>query len=654
MKTGPFILLILALLLLPFYSQAQCGNICLENEKEGIFFISLNDVPSLSTTMVTLVMGDGSFVHWKVKLNNKNQYTTIISDELKGLDLTQLHTNKPHWRLVYPYKEDQPIKVLKHVTCNSTNGNLEKNPEKDPVNEFETYECNITMAHPNKKRPEYLKHRRKKKKKYIYGHVSPQSNPDPGDTMLVCLIYRPHLDGQVELKYPSAYLRLIDWNSEHNDETFIHQYPEIGQSPSAVVEDMWASNSTAPTEIIQGSKSQSNLQLKKSKVSNQENTLNWKFSMQDASDTEERGIFVRFEVTKEVPKDTVYTIVFDIAYLSGDTTQTLELEVDISKANDPNNIIPSPRKMDFRSMPDSGRQIEYFVNLENVGGKSEDSIFQRFTLPEQLDFSTFQVVQVKIPANAKPLLECPLDQQTSRPCYKINRYPKKNKVTLLYRNFNLRGRGEEDINKKEKIFTQGIVLLKAHTKPKDQLRKLPIKLKAVTIFGRDTANAVSTKGKTRYRADFRLGLRLGLRFSNVDEVKSDSTYNFLDHSVVGLNFKPYHPAPYRFYPEIEVNLSRQKIVNLSPHIEQVNRPYFLEGTALLRYNFAPILGVGAGMHFGQFSFSEEKVHVGLHQWVAEVSAGFFVGRGIGGGLRYYRPRDKSQEPTWEVSLAIRL
>lgn len=351
----------------------------------------------------------------------------------------------------------------------------------------------------------------------------------------------------------------------------------------------------------------------------------WRFS--DLQPGEKRNLFVSLRGTDKMLKDTNAFIHVEAIFAPFDPAiapERFELEFEIVSSHDPNAIIVSDSRVNYRSI--GAKKIDYKVQFQNNGEGPASTVELKVEIPEGLDMKQMRPLEwyPKCPVcpKALPNTSC-LDTMSS-----------KEGLVFTFRNIYLPGSRQEGVENRDS--TQGFVRYRIEAErgmPKRSFRS-----RAKITFDKN-APIYTNFTRTRFKVGLSPGLKVGYGFEPNFKQSNSSTGTsaepFIQNGYVflGASLSPF--KSWRVYPQVEL-LTGIKRQTTGPETQMNFADTIFHNADIDTLSFKSITSQSSS---GHFSFE-------LPLLVRKNFSRFF-GAGFGGSCRVLFENGKTVSQTQE-------
>jgi hypothetical protein len=339
----------------------------------------------------------------------------------------------------------------------------------------------------------------------------------------------------------------------------------------------------------------------------------WRFT--DLQPGEKRNLFVALRGTDKMLQDTNAFIHVEAVFAPFDPVippERFELEFEIVSSHDPNAIIVSDSRVNYRFI--GSKKLDYKVQFQNNGEGPASTVELKIEIPEGLDMKRVR------PTEWYP--KCPICPKTptNRSC--LDTLSSKEGLTFTFRNIYLPGSRQKDVDDRDS--TKGFVRYKIEAErgmPKRSFRS-----RAKITFDKN-APIYTNFTRTRFKVGLSPGLKVGYGFEpNFDQSTIDPSTgeeqeaDFIQNGYVflGASLSPF--KSWRIYPQVELltgikgrtDFSGSTPTVLTKVTPNTANPEFIDSTVItttaggsrgfvsfevpfmIRKNFSRFIGLGIG------------------------------------------------------------
>ncbi|MBK6995533.1 MAG: PKD domain-containing protein [Lewinellaceae bacterium] len=351
----------------------------------------------------------------------------------------------------------------------------------------------------------------------------------------------------------------------------------------------------------------------------------WRFT--DLQPGEKRNMFVALHGTDKMLQDTNAFIHVEAIFAPFDPlipAERYELEFEIVSSHDPNAIIVSDSRVNYRSF--GKKKLDYKVQFQNNGEGPASTVEVKVEIPEGLDMKRMRPLEwyPKCPICPKPL--------SNRSC--IDTTSTKDGLVFTFRNIYLPGSRQKGVDERDS--TKGFVRYRIEAER--NMPKTPFRSRAKITFDKN-APIYTNFTRTRFKVGISPGLKAGYAFEpnfstsdNTSGEEQEEKEPFVQNGYVflGASLSPF--KSWRIYPQVELLTGikgREETVSMSSNVDtlpanpamdftRITIDSVMEETSqgfvsfelpvLLRKNFTRFFGAGiGGSAMIQFNNGETRV-----------------------------------------------
>ncbi|MGC1204567.1 MAG: PKD domain-containing protein [Flavobacteriaceae bacterium] len=436
--------------------------------------------------------------------------------------------------------------------------------------------------------------------------------PIPNEEIVTVLSYKNIKDyvtnGKLYLfynehKYKADNFELVEARTHYNEKTIsTDAFAFTGEIDNNNTYLASSNNETITySQVLQDSTVKTNLPL----TLEQSKTYykNWSvFEFDNMNPQEERNVFFSLKTTPEMVKDTSAIISVRGIYVPDsnyDNHKVKDMEMEIVTSHDPNKMSSNGTFMNYRFV--RFKNLKYKIKFQNNGEGPANTIRLETDIPEMLDKSTLQVLDMY------PKCEICPKREVLYSCLDTAFTDKQ--AIFTFKNIYLPG--SEQKNVKEYDSTKGFV--KYSIKFAKDFHKKKTKSRTAIIFDKNDP-IITNYSTTRFLPGISIGVKVG--YNSFSDLQNSESY------FIGATLSPY--KSYRWYWQVELmnnfhNYDANTTVTEEFIQDGAQGFRFRQRTTtstsyenidwdipvLMRYNVNNYIGLGAGLQ-NTISFSEKQ------------------------------------------------
>jgi hypothetical protein len=334
----------------------------------------------------------------------------------------------------------------------------------------------------------------------------------------------------------------------------------------------------------------------------------WRFN--NLKPGESRNTFLSLRGTENMLRDTNAMIHLEAVFAPFDpmlAPERFELEIEIVSSHDPNAIIVSDSRVNYRFI--GNKKLDYKVKFQNNGEGPASTVELLIEIPEGLDRQQMQ------PLEWYPM--CPICPPAREGGSCLDTASSKNGLSFTFRNIYLPGSRQKGVSQRDS--TQGFVRYRLN--PERDMPKRPFRSRAKITFDKNPP-IYTNFTRTRFAIGLSPGLKAGYGFEpdfgSEPATGENRPLPFVKdgYAFLGISLAPY--KPWRWHPQIELLTgikgqsaspethftSTIKVPDSNPDLdtfivraitEQRSSGFFsLEIPVTMRKNINQFVGIGAG------------------------------------------------------------
>jgi len=270
----------------------------------------------------------------------------------------------------------------------------------------------------------------------------------------------------------------------------------------------------------------------------------WRFT--DLQPGEKRNLFVALRGTDKMLQDTNAFIHLEAIFAPFDPlipAERFELEFEIVSSHDPNAIIVSDSRVNYRSF--GKKKLDYKVQFQNNGEGPASTVEVKVEIPEGLDMKRMR------PLEWYP--KCPIcpKQPNKRSC--IDTTSSKDGLVFTFRNIYLPGSRQKGVDERDS--TKGFVRYRIEAER--NMPKTPFRSRAKITFDKN-APIYTNYTRTRFKIGISPGLKAGYAFepnfgtntTSGEEAEVNEPFVQNGYVFLGASLSPF--KSWRIYPQVEL------------------------------------------------------------------------------------------------------
>ena len=266
----------------------------------------------------------------------------------------------------------------------------------------------------------------------------------------------------------------------------------------------------------------------------------WRFT--NLQPGEKRNMFIALHGTNQMLQDTNAFIHLEAIFAPFDPLvppERFELEFEIVSSHDPNAIIVSDSRVNYRLI--GSKKLDYKVQFQNNGEGPASMVELKIEIPEGLDMKRMQ------PVDWYP--KCPICPKipSNRSC--LDTTSTKEGLLFTFRNIYLPGSRQKDLNNRDS--TKGFVRYRIEAE--EEMPKRSFRSRAKITFDKN-APIYTNFTKTRFKAGLSPGLKVGYgfepNFSATSTPGTDKSFVQDGYLFLGASLSPF--KSWRVYPQLEL------------------------------------------------------------------------------------------------------
>ena len=266
----------------------------------------------------------------------------------------------------------------------------------------------------------------------------------------------------------------------------------------------------------------------------------WRFT--NLQSGEKRNMFIAVHGTNQMLQDTNAFIHLEAIFAPFDPLippERFELEFEIVSSHDPNAIIVSDSRVNYRLI--SSKKLDYKVQFQNNGEGPASMVELKIEIPEGLDMKRMR------PVEWYP--KCPICPKipSNRSC--LDTASTKEGLLFTFRNIFLPGSRQKDLNNRDS--TKGFVRYRIEAE--EGMPKRSFRSRAKITFDKN-APIYTNFTQTRFKAGLSPGLKVGYgfepNFSSTSTLEADKSFVQDGYLFLGASLSPF--KSWRVYPQLEL------------------------------------------------------------------------------------------------------
>ncbi|MEP5340144.1 MAG: PKD domain-containing protein [Algibacter sp.] len=405
-----------------------------------------------------------------------------------------------------------------------------------------------------------------------------------------------------ELKYKADNFELLETRTHYNEKdasTNSFAYTKNIDSDNTHIASLHSEMASAKI-VLQDSTEKTNLPLTLEDAKT--HYKNWSvLEFDNMEPEEERNIFFSLKTTPEMVKDTSAIISVRGIYVPDanyDNHKVKDMEMEIVTSHDPNKMSSNGTFMNYRLV--RFKNLKYKIKFQNNGEGPANTIRLETDIPEMLDKSTIQIIDMYPKCDI-----CP-KREVMYSC--LDTTFTDTQAIFTFKNIYLPG--SEQKNVKEYDSTKGFV--KYSIKFAKDFHKKKTKSRTAIIFDKNDP-IITNYSTTRFLPGISIGIKTG--YNSFSDLNNSESY------FVGATLSPFKSYRWHWQVELINNLHNYDGTTtiLEEFVQEAQGFRFLQRTTtdssyenidwdipvLMRYNVNNYIGLGAGFQ-NTISISEKQ------------------------------------------------